>query len=313
LVALLLGLTVFLAGLWLGRRDQPADVDRVAAAADREPGSDAPAVESEPVAEVEDRSAEPSPSTRADAQPDSSPDRARGLDLPRDLEGATLALVIDDLGRSVRTVDRLAQLGVPLTYAVLPFESRTEQVVTALRAAGVEYLLHLPMEGTVGANPGPGALRADMSPAELQAATERALDAVKGAAGVNNHMGSIVSADRRAMTPVIELLRDRGLFFLDSRTSPDSVGHAVAQELGVPSTSRHVFLDGDRSPAVIRQQLSEALSTAVREGSAVAIGHPYEETLAVLSEEIPGLVASGVRFVPISYLLERRVTDLDGP
>ena len=310
-------------GVVLGRRDEAPPGPAVAAAVDEEVAVSPEASAPEAPENASAGSGDPDVRRAGSAgdPPLASDVGAGGTSLDRatddsggvvDLEGATVALVIDDLGRSVATVDRLVALGVPLSFAVLPFESKTAQVVSALRSRGLEYLLHLPMEGASGANPGPGALRVGMTEGEIDLATRNAIEAVPGAVGVNNHMGSIVSSNRRSMEVVIERLSDQGLFFLDSRTSPESVGHTVALELGVPTARRHVFLDGERSEMAIERQLRVGVELAAREGSAIMIGHPYEETLAVLERQVPSLVAAGVRFVPVSYLLERRGADLEG-
>lgn len=219
--------------------------------------------------------------------------------------GARVALVIDDLGRDVGDVERLERLGVPLTYAVLPFESRTADVVAALRRRGAEFLLHLPMEPSNGADPGPGALRRTMRPAELARATRRALEAVPGAAGVNNHMGSGLSSERPAMDAVLTVIGSRGLYFLDSRTSAESVAYAAARALDVPAAERQVFLDPDPRPEAVRYQFRRLLEAARERGAAIAIGHPHPDTVAVLEEEVPLAVGRGYRFVPVSYLLDR--------
>jgi uncharacterized protein len=221
------------------------------------------------------------------------------------VDGVRVALVIDDLGRSVEDVETLERLGVPLTYSVLPFEEETPAVVTHLRRHGDEILCHLPMEPVHGQNPGPGALTHAMGPAELRAATAAALAAVPGAVGANNHMGSLLSADERSMHEVIGVLADRNLFFLDSRTSPESVGYRVAAALGVPAAQRQVFLDGDQRPQIIREQFARTLSIARERGAAIAIGHPHAATLAALAEEVPRAKALGYRFVPVSALLDR--------
>ena len=225
---------------------------------------------------------------------------------PAPAEGGRVALVIDDLGRSVDDLDALAELSVPLSYAVLPFEEHTPQVVTELRQRGAEILLHLPMEPAAAEkDPGPGALRLGMTPEQLRQSTLAALQAVPGAAGVNNHMGSGLSADEPSMTTILGVLSSRGLFFLDSRTSAQSVGYRVASRLGLPAAERQVFLDPDPSPEAIRAQFHRLLGLARTRGAAVAIGHPLPETLAVLAEEVPKARDLGYEFVPVSYLLDR--------
>ncbi|HEX2252182.1 MAG TPA: divergent polysaccharide deacetylase family protein [Thermoanaerobaculia bacterium] len=224
---------------------------------------------------------------------------------PAPAAGAEVALVIDDLGRSLEDVRALGRLGVPVTYAVLPFETLTPQVAQELARRGEEVLLHLPMEGRETADPGPGALTLGMDEGAMRAALVAALDAVPGAVGVNNHMGSVLSADASSMRLVLGEVARRGLYFLDSRTTADSVGYQAARELGVPATQRQVFLDTDADPAAIREQFRRVLAEAARRGSAVAIGHPYPATLAVLAEEVPRAEAAGYRFVPVSRLLDR--------
>ena len=221
------------------------------------------------------------------------------------VHGVRVALVVDDLGRSVGDLRPLEELGVPITYAVLPFAEETPQVVAALRQRRAEILLHLPMEPKNGEDPGPGALLQGMSDDELREKTLAALQAVPGAVGVNNHMGSRLSAEEGPMTAVLGVLAARGLFFLDSRTSAQSVGFQVARRLGIPAAERQVFLDGDPSPEAIRGQFERLLALARARGAAIAIGHPHPDTLAVLADEVPRARALGYELVPVSYLLTR--------
>ncbi len=216
-----------------------------------------------------------------------------------------LALVIDDLGRSLVDLEDLERLGVPLTYAVLPFESRTREVVAALGSRSKEILCHLPMQPRNGADPGPGALTREMSPRQLAVATRAALDSVPGAVGVNNHMGSGIAGDPGAMRAVLEVIAERGLFFLDSRTSADSLGYELALSLGIPAAERQVFLDADPRPEEVAGQFRRFLELGREKGAAIAIAHPRPETLAVLAREIPRARALGYQFVPVSYLLDR--------
>jgi polysaccharide deacetylase 2 family uncharacterized protein YibQ len=224
--------------------------------------------------------------------------------VPAPAPGARVAVVIDDLGRSLAEVRGLEALGVPLSYAVLPFETKTPQVVAALRRGDREILCHLPMQPSNGANPGPGALLRSMNAEELLAGTRAALRAVPGATGVNNHMGSSFTTDVHAMRVVLGELSRHGLFFLDSRTSGQSVGYAQARALGLPAARRQVFLDGDPDPEIIRRQFRQLLAEAHKQGAAIGIGHPYPETLQVLAEEVPRATELGYEFVPVSYLLD---------
>ncbi len=215
-----------------------------------------------------------------------------------------IAIVVDDLGRSLEDLETLGRLGIPLTYSVLPYETSTPQVVAELRRRGEELLCHLPMEAKGGANPGPGALYLGMSPEELIAATRRALAAIPGARGANNHMGSGLLSEREAMTAVLSVLAEHGLYFLDSRTSADTLGYSLARHLGLPAGERQVFLDTERDPEFIRGQFAALLATARERGGATAIAHPYPETLEILAAAIPEARAQGFEFVRASELLE---------
>lgn len=222
-----------------------------------------------------------------------------------------VALVIDDLGRSVAEVRQLRELGVVLTYSVLPFESVTPKVVEELHRLEVEVLCHLPMEAESSADPGPGALRLGMSDAQLVALTRSALEAVPGAVGVNNHMGSALSADARSMRAILSAIAEKGLFYLDSRTNPESVGYREAERLGIPAAERQVFLDADPSPAAIAEEFRRMLQIASDKGVVIAIAHPHPATLEVLARELRRAKAAGYEFVPVSYLVDRRVAAPD--
>jgi polysaccharide deacetylase 2 family uncharacterized protein YibQ len=239
------------------------------------------------------------PSVPAEA-PDTEPVQDGASHLP-----GHVALVIDDLGERPEDLAPLLALGVPITYAVLPYEKHTKEVVAELRKRRVEMLLHLPMQPLNGEDPGPGALTIDMDADQLRDATEAALSAVPGAVGVNNHMGSRLSEDKEALVPVLQEIGRHGLFFLDSRTSASSVGYRTARSLGLPAAERHVFLDRDPSPEGVRAQFQRLLDLSRTRGAAVAIGHPLPDTLQVLTEEVPKAREAGFVFVPVSDLLDR--------
>lgn len=265
-------------------------------------------------APAETSETDPTPQPPSPTPPDDRydvPDVARqeppGADraLERTNGAARIALVIDDLGRSVADVARIGALGVPVTYAVLPFESRSNEVREWIVAGGHELICHLPMEPANGANPGPGALTSEMGRHQLAKATRRALEAVPGAVGVNNHMGSSLTADRPAMQAILRVVRNRGLYFLDSRTSADSVGSSLAREMGIPTVERHVFLDGELTPEWIAGQFGRALEISRNDGAAVVIGHPHDVTLTTLEDLVPEARNAGYQFVEVSVLLER--------
>jgi len=222
--------------------------------------------------------------------------------------GPRLAIVLDDAGNSLDVCRQLAPLPVELAVAVLPNTPHASAVADCLRAQGRELLLHLPMQPIPGegSDPGPGAIDVGLSQAEVAACLGRALDRVPGVLGVNNHMGSLATADAPTMVALARALRGTGLFFLDSRTTPESVAETAMREAGVPFLRRGLFLDVVDEPGAISRALQEAVDLARSEGSAVAIGHVHEQTLTVLSAELPRL-AGRVTLVRPSTLLRRKL------
>jgi hypothetical protein len=236
----------------------------------------------------------PRPTATATATPrPSPPPGARGR----------LAILLDDAGQKLDLVPRAAALPKAVGIAVLPFLPASTESAVALHGAGHEVWIHLPMEAVGGADPGPGALLTTMSDDELHDAVFMAVNNIPHAVGVNNHMGSLATADLRMMTAVMQDLSALGLAFLDSRTTVDTVAEQAAQYQGVKTGRRHVFLDNDRSSAAIREQLDEAVYRALTEGEIVAIGHLNELTIGVLETEIPRLSGRGISLVRPTELL----------
>ncbi len=217
-----------------------------------------------------------------------------------------LAVIVDDLGPNAPATRRTIRLPGPLTLAFLPYGESTPELAREARAAGHQVFLHLAMEPLGGEDPGPMALLSSLAPEELRRRLSWALGRVPGAAGVNNHMGSRLTADARAMAVVMGELGRLGLPFVDSLTTGASVAARVALAGGVPTTVRDVFLDNDPAPAAILAQLERAERLARRTGSAVAIGHPYPSTLQVLAHWLPGAVERGLRLVPATAVIELR-------
>jgi hypothetical protein len=215
------------------------------------------------------------------------------------------AIVIDDLGQRLSHFEQLAALDIPLTIAVIPGLPATEATVREAARRGVEMILHQPMEPREEGrkNPGAGVLLTAMGAEEVRGRLRESLAAVPGAIGVNNHMGSRFTEDPGALTAVMAELRERGLFWLDSRTTSATRGAAVARSAGVPAIERDVFLDARVSADFTRRQVRLLIARARTRGSAVGIGHPHPETIAVLRELRGELLGSGVALVPLSALV----------
>lgn len=194
-----------------------------------------------------------------------------------------VAIVIDDMGYRLNTGKALLALSLPLSFSFLPATPFSAELQQEALARGREILLHLPLEPLDPRHdPGQGALRTGMSREAMQTVLNENLQAVPGAIGINNHMGSRFTADPRAMRTLLSLLRERDLFFLDSVTAPESVAHELAGELGIKTARRAVFLDNDQDPQKIREQLDLLLNLAEKHGQAIGIAHPHPATVAAL-------------------------------
>jgi hypothetical protein len=217
-----------------------------------------------------------------------------------------IALVLDDLGMNRRNTAALNRLPGPLTLAFLPYAGELEQQARAGRAAGHELLLHVPMEPDGDEWPGPDALLTSLSPEEFDRRLIKALDSFTGFVGVNNHMGSRLTAARGPMARILAELRRRELLFLDSKTSARSVGALEARRHAVPYAQRDIFLDNEVELGYVMRQLRAVEHVAEQRGMAIAIGHPHDVTIEALRRWLPQLEARGFALVPLSTIVARQ-------
>ena len=217
-----------------------------------------------------------------------------------------LAVVIDDMGRSIGRLDDIIALDVPITIAVLPHLHRSTEVTAKATEQGLQVLLHMPMEPVnVEVNdPGRGAIFTEMSDEEVRSTLLDAVETLPGIIGLNNHMGSKFTADEEKMKVVLDVLKSKDLFFLDSKTIAKSVGVESARELNVKAAARDVFLDNEQDQLYIEGQLRKALALAKRKGTAIAIGHPYPETIDAIKAVMAEGDFEGVTVVGVSELIE---------
>jgi hypothetical protein len=214
--------------------------------------------------------------------------------------------VIDDLGYAApELVTRLCAQPVAFDVAVLPYQEYTHASAEIAHERGKEVMLHLPMEPLgypgPGKDPGPEAVMYDLGEAQVRERVRKALADIPYRKGVNNHMGSRITPDRTRMTWILDEIKNRHCFFVDSRTEKDSVAFAVARELRVPTALRKVFLDDDKDAAAIAHQWARALTLAQNDGEVLAIGHIYPETVEALEKLIPAAKGQ-VTFVNASAL-----------
>lgn len=216
---------------------------------------------------------------------------------------ARIAIVIDDMGLNMRESRRAVALPEAVTLSYIPYAPRLREQTREARDAGHELMLHLPMEPMGRDNPGPGALLTGLPEEELRQRLALALSSFVGFDGVNNHMGSKFTASEQGMEIVVDELRRRQLFFLDSRTSAQTVGEKVARREGLPAIGRDVFLDDSMTYEAVKSQIAQLERVARRKGYAVAIGHPHAATLQALEEWIPEAKRNGFEFVAVRSLV----------
>ncbi len=216
-----------------------------------------------------------------------------------------VAIVIDDVGYDDKVFRKFIELGVPVTFSILPGERYSKYIAREARQLNYEVMLHLPMEPRGSwSNPGKRAILSRMSREEMLRQLSQDLDAVPYVSGVNNHMGSLLTEDSKAMRVVLEEIHKRGLFFLDSRTSPRTVAYSVAKSFGIKSESRDVFLDNNADIGYIKGQIDKAIRIAKKSGEATAIGHAKLETAAAIREKLPDFEREGIELVAVSRVLD---------
>lgn len=234
----------------------------------------------------------PSPSS-----PDTAAKPIRGL--PK------IAIVIDDLGYDRPIAREFIDFQAPLTLSFLPQAPHAQEMAFLASEKGKETLLHLPMEphDFPRTNPGPGALLLSMSTSEIIQIIDNDFNEFSFVQGANNHMGSRFTENREKMAVVLESLKKRNLFFLDSLTTPHSVVPAVAEDLGLKYLQRNIFLDNEVAEGSIKLQLEKLIQVAQVRGFAVGVGHPYPLLLQVIREQLSSL-KNRVEIVSLSELIK---------
>ena len=217
-----------------------------------------------------------------------------------------LAIVIDDLGKENHISQELLRWDLPLTLSVLPFTLHAKTIALEAHRRGKEVILHLPMEpqGYPKIQPGEGALLEEMDEERLLRQLSKDIEAIPYIKGVSNHMGSRLMEDPEKMRIILSELKKRELFFLDSRTTPQTVGLQTAKSLGLRAMERSLFLDHSPNEDDVRKQLERLIHLSLSTGKAIGIGHPHPGTLKILKEMIPIMKEKGIDIVSLSTLLE---------
>lgn len=218
---------------------------------------------------------------------------------------AQLAIIIDDMGTGLQEARSLAAIGVPLTFSIIPGLHSYREVAAFAASNGIDIMIHIPMqskgwpERRLEAN----GLLVSMTDADIVEHLDGFIRTIPKAVGANNHMGSEFTEHEDKMRVVLGTLKGKGLFFVDSVTSPKTVGLRLAQELGMKTGRRNVFLDNEQDGAYILGQLNQAVRLARKTGSAIAICHPHPATIQALASALPGLEKQGISLVPVSQLV----------
>ncbi len=224
------------------------------------------------------------------------------LEDPRQLP--LVAIIIDDMGYDKKIAKNLSRLNGGITFSILPHSPYQKSIARLAQKNGLGTMLHLPMEPFEypNINPGPGTLLTTMTPNQLIRQLEKNLASVPHIKGVNNHMGSKMTAESSQMYQIFSVLKKRNLFFIDSRTSDKSLCKPSARLFQIPFAQRDVFLDHSQDPDFIRKQIKELIRIAQRNGQAVGIGHPHPITFEILQEMMPELQKK-VKLVPASEIV----------
>lgn len=218
---------------------------------------------------------------------------------------AKVAIIIDDMGYQKEMADRIMNLNFPVTVSVLPFLPYSRYVAQLAKEKGMTVLLHLPMEPhNSNVDPGKGAIFSTMSEQEIRAKFLANWQDVPYVSGVSNHMGSKITENRDIMKIILSEIKEKNLYFIDSMTSPDSVGYQLSREMGIKTAQRTVFLDNEQDIDYIGNQIDVLKEFALKYGSAIAIGHPYCNTIDMLMEAYLTFPAEGIEIVKLEELLE---------
>jgi polysaccharide deacetylase 2 family uncharacterized protein YibQ len=217
-----------------------------------------------------------------------------------------IAIVIDDLGGENKISRELLRWDLPITFSILPFAPFSKTLAREAHRKGKEVILHLPMEprGYPQVRPGEGVLLEKMDEASFFHQLSKDIEAVPHIKGVSNHMGSRLMEDPEKMKIVFSELKRRGLFFLDSRTTPQTTGFRAAQSVGLKVLERSIFIDNSLAEEDIKRQLEQLMQFSLAKGRAIGIGHPHSSTIKFLKEIVPKMKEKGIELVPLSAMTE---------
>ncbi len=220
---------------------------------------------------------------------------------------AYVAIIIDDLGYKLKQDQRAVNLPGQVTFAFLPHTPHLKALTETAHAKGRDIMLHLPMQATMDTlYLGPGALLNGMTEDEFKQSVIKSIRSIPHIKGINNHMGSLITSQQDSMKWLMDEIAQTDLYFVDSRTTAKTLAEQTASQYQIKNTRRNVFLDHELNRPAIEFQFNRLINLAKKNGSAVAIGHPFKETLEVLEEKIPQLKAAGIQLISVSELIHQQ-------
>ncbi|MBP5519783.1 MAG: divergent polysaccharide deacetylase family protein [Treponema sp.] len=228
---------------------------------------------------------------------------------PAAKNNAQLIFVFDDGGQNLSHLKPFLQLPFPITVAVLPQLAHSSEAASQVRKAGFEVMLHQPMQAiNSSVNPGPGAIKPEMSENQILSTLFQNVTEIGPIAGMNNHEGSAITADAEKIATVMQFCSQEGIFFLDSRTNVETKVPYVARELGYSYYERNIFLDNEKTAANALKELKKGLELANKNGNVIMIGHIWSADFlpAFLQEVYPELKAKGYTFSTVSKSRARK-------
>ncbi|MBX2808734.1 MAG: divergent polysaccharide deacetylase family protein [Cellvibrionaceae bacterium] len=227
---------------------------------------------------------------------------------------AQIAIIIDDIGYNREYAHNALNLPGDLTYAVIPHTPNAQWFATEAEKRQKEIILHAPMSPiNAEVHLQDDVLNAQMDKTRFREVLDQALDSLPSVSGLNNHMGSLLTQKEQPMAWLMQVLNQRQLYFIDSRTTADSVAWHIARQHQIPALRRDVFLDHQRDPAFIEAQFKQLIRLAKNRGYAIGIGHPYPETLGFLARQIPQLARDNIELVTTSKIVEQYAEPLEYP
>jgi polysaccharide deacetylase 2 family uncharacterized protein YibQ len=216
-----------------------------------------------------------------------------------------IAIIVDDMGANLSDAKSLMSIELPITFSIIPALAKSKAVAELAHAGGGEVMIHIPMEpqGYPKQRVEKNGLLVSFAEVEIEGRMNSYFQTVPYASGANNHMGSRFTEYESKMKPVLTVLKEHDMYFVDSMTSPSSVGFDLAKSMGIAAGVRHVFLDNELSEAAIKNQLGKLTEIARKKGGAIAICHPHGITIKILTEMMPEMKKTGVNFVFASQLV----------